>query len=80
MASKDYLKLVEESQKKKIRLVKKQKKEILKIYNDMYLKVSKKLSKVNPNTLSERYLEELKNELEKETCLCKSKAFRKTDG
>ena len=34
MASKDYLKLVEESQKKKIRLVKKQKKEILKIYNE----------------------------------------------
>ena len=35
MASKDYLKLVEESQKKKIRLVKKQKKEISKIYNDI---------------------------------------------
>ena len=29
MANKDYLKLVEESQRKKIRLVKKQKKEIL---------------------------------------------------
>ena len=66
MASKDYLKLVEESQKKKIRLVKKQKKEILKIYNDIYLKVSKKISKANPNSLSKRYLEELREEIKSE--------------
>lgn len=66
MASKDYLKLCEEAQNKKLKLAKKQEKQIKQIYNDMYLKVSKKLSKVNPNTLSERYLEELKNELEKE--------------
>ena len=65
MASKNYLKLVEESQKKKIRLAKKQKKEISKIYNEIYLKVSKKISKANPNSLSKRYLEELKKELEK---------------
>ena len=66
MASKDYLKLCEEAQNKKLKLAKKQEKQIKQIYNDMYIKVSKKLSKVNPNTLSERYLEELKNELEKE--------------
>ena len=60
MASKDYLKLVEESQKKKLKLAKKQEKEINQIYNDIYLKVYKKLSKVNPNTLTERYLEEFK--------------------
>ena len=66
MASKDYLKLCEEAQNKKLKLAKKQEKQIKQIYNDMYLKVSKELSKVNPNTLSERYLEELKNELEKE--------------
>lgn len=66
MASKDYLKLVEESQKKKIRLVKKQKKEISKIYNDIYLKVSKKISKANPNSLSKRYLEELREEIKSE--------------
>ena len=66
MASKDYLKLVEESQKKKIRLVKKQKKEILKIYNEIYLKVSKKISKANPNSLSKRYLEELREEIKSE--------------
>lgn len=66
MASKDYLKLVEESQRKKIRLVKKQKKEISKIYNDIYLKVSKKISKTNPNSLSKRYLEELREEIKSE--------------
>ena len=64
MASKDYLKLCEEAQKKKLKLMKKQEKQIKQIYNDMYLKVSKKLSKVNPNTLSERYLQELKKVLE----------------
>lgn len=66
MASKDYLKLCEEAQRKKLKLAKKQEKQIKEIYENMYLKVSKKLSKVNPNTLSERYLEELKKELEKE--------------
>ena len=66
MASKDYLKLCEEAQNKKLKLAKKQEKQIKQIYNDMYLKVSRELKKVNPNTLSERYLEELKNELEKE--------------
>lgn len=66
MASKDYLRLCEEAQKKKLKLAKKQEKEIRQIYKDMYLNVSKKLSKVNPNTLTERYLEALKKELEKE--------------
>lgn len=66
MASKDYLKLCQEAQNKKLKLAKKQEKQIKQIYNDMYLNVSKKLSKVNPNTLSERYLEELKKELEKD--------------
>ena len=66
MASNDYLKLCEEAQKKKLKLMKKQEKQIKQIYNDMYLKVSKKLSKVNPNTLSERYLQKLKKVLEKE--------------
>ena len=66
MASKDYLKLCEEAQRKKLKLARKQEKQIKQIYNDMYLNVSKKLSKVNPNTLSERYLEELKKELKKE--------------
>ena len=66
MASKDYLKLCEEAQRQKLKLAKKQEKQIKEIYENMYLKVSKRLSKVNPNTLSERYLEELKKVLEKE--------------
>ena len=66
MASKDYLKLCEEAQKKKLKLMKTQEKQIKQIYNDMYLNISKKLKKVNPNTLSKRYLEELKKVLENE--------------
>ena len=66
MASKDYLKLCEEAQKKKLKLMKVQEKQIKQIYNDMYLNVSKKLSKVNPNSLSKRYLKELKKALEKD--------------
>ena len=66
MASKDYLELCEEAQKKKLRLMKTQEKQIKQIYNDMYLNISKKLKKVNPDTLTKRYLEELKKELEKE--------------
>ena len=66
MASKDYLKLCEEAQRKKLKLMKAQEKQIKQIYNDMYLNISKKLKKVNPNTLSKRYLEELKKDLEKE--------------
>ena len=65
MASKDYLKLCEEAQKKKLKLMKAQEKQIKQIYNDMYLKVSKKISKFNPNTLSKRYLKELKKAIEK---------------
>ena len=66
MATQDYLKLCEEAQRKKVKLAKKQQKQIAQIYNDMYLNVSKKLSKVKPDSLKERYLQELKKELEKE--------------
>ena len=79
MASKNYLKLCEEAQKKKLKLMKKQEKQIKEIYNDMYLNVSKKLSKVNPNTLSKRYLEELKKELEKEIRLKEVVGMGKTN-
>ena len=66
MASKDYLKLCQEAQNKKIKLAKKQEQQIKQIYNDMYKNLSKKLKKVNPGTLTERYLEELQKELAKE--------------
>ena len=66
MASKEYLKLCEEAQEKKIKLAKSQEQQIKQIYNDMYKNLSKKLKKVNPGTLTERYLEELQKELSKE--------------
>ncbi|CEI72937.1 hypothetical protein [Romboutsia hominis] len=66
MASKDYLRLCEEAQRKKLNLAKKQEQQIKQIYNDMYKNLSKKLKKVNPGTLTERYLEELQKELAKE--------------
>lgn len=76
MASKDYLKLCEEAQKKKLKLMKTQEKQIKQIYNDMYLKVSKKISKVNPNSLSKRYLEELKKAIESEIRLSNKKVSK----
>lgn len=66
MASKDYLRLCEEAQKKKLKLAKKQEQQIKQIYNDMYKNLSKKLNKVNPGSLTEKYLEELQKELAKE--------------
>lgn len=66
MASKEYLRLCEEAQRKKLKLAKKQEKEIKQIYENIYLNISKRLSKVNPGSLSERYLEELQKELAKE--------------
>lgn len=66
MASKDYLRLCQEAQDKKLILAKKQEKQIKQIYNDMYKNLSKKLNKVNPDSLTKRYLEELQKELAKE--------------
>lgn len=66
MASKDYLKLCKEAQDKKLKLAKEQEKQIKQIYNNMYKNLSKKLDKVNPGSLTERYLEELQKELSKE--------------
>ena len=66
MTSKDYIKLCQEAQNKKLKLAKKQEKQIKQIYNDMYLNVSRKLKKVNPDSLTKRYLEELQKELAKE--------------
>lgn len=76
MASKDYLKLCEEAQKKKLKLIKSQEKQIKQIYNDMYLKVSKKLSKVNPNSLSKRYLDGFKKAIESEIMLSNKKVSK----
>lgn len=66
MDSKDYLRLCQEAQNKKLKLAKKQEQQIKQIYNDMYKNLSKKLNKVNPDSLTKRYLEELQKELTKE--------------
>lgn len=66
MASKDYLRLCEEAQRKKLNLAKKQEQQIKQIYNEMYKNLSKKLNKVNPDSLTKRYLDELQKELAKE--------------
>ena len=66
MASKDYIKLCQEAQNNKLKLAKKQEKQIKQIYNDMYLNVSKKLQKSNPGSLNERYLDQLRKDLEDE--------------
>ena len=66
MASNDYLKLCEEAQRKKLKLAKEQEQQIKQIYNDMYKNLSKKLNKVNPGSVTERYLEQLQKELAKE--------------
>ena len=66
MASKDYLRLCQEAQDKKLILAKKQEQQIKQIYNDMYKNLSKKLNKVNPDGLTKRYLHELQKELAKE--------------
>lgn len=73
MASKDYLKLVKEAQKKKLKLARQQEKQIRDIYQNIYLNVSRKLDKVNPNSLSERYLESLKSAIEDEIRLSHNK-------
>jgi SPP1 gp7 family putative phage head morphogenesis protein len=73
MASKDYLKLCEKAQNKKLKLMKTQEKQIKEIYNDMYLNVSKKLKKINQNTLTKRYLDKLKKVLEDEIRLSNNK-------
>lgn len=66
MASKDYLRLCQEAQDKKLNLAKKQEQQIKQIHNEMYKNLSKKLNKVNPDSLTKRYLDELQKELAKE--------------
>ncbi|TAN64783.1 hypothetical protein WS9_013395 [Paraclostridium sordellii 8483] len=66
MSSNEYLRLCQEAQKKKLELARQQEQQIKQIYNDMYKNLSRKLKKVNPGSLTERYLEELQKELAKE--------------
>ena len=76
MASKDYIKLCQEAQNNKLKLAKKQEKQIKQIYNDMYLNVSKKLQKSNPGSLNERYLDQLRKDLEDEIRIVNTKVSK----
>ena len=76
MSSKEYLKLCQEAQNKKLKLAKKQESQIKNIYNDMYLNVSKKLQKANPESLNERYLEQLRKDLEDEIRIVNTKVSK----
>lgn len=66
MSSKEYLQLCKQAQEKKINLAKKQQEEIKRIYNELYTETSKKISKLNPDTLQHRYLDEVKKVYEEE--------------
>ena len=73
MASKDYLKLVEKSQNKKLKLARQQEKQIKEIYQNIYLKTSSKLEKANLNDLSVRYLESVREVIKDEIRLSQRK-------
>lgn len=56
MNNSDYLKLIKKSHDEKLRLTRKQEKQIKEFYNKIYLKLSKKLSKLNNDNLHEKQL------------------------
>ena len=56
MNNSDYLKLIKKSHDEKLRLTRKQEKQIKEFYNKIYLKLSKKLSKLDNDSLQEKRL------------------------
>ena len=56
MNNSDYLKLIKKSHDEKLRLTRKQEKQIKEFYNKIYLKLSKKLSKFDNDSLHEKRL------------------------
>lgn len=56
MNNSDYLKLIKKSHDEKLRLTRKQEKQIKEFYNKIYLKLSKKLSKLDNDSLHEKRL------------------------
>lgn len=66
MACKEYLELCNKAQKKKLKLMKKQEKQIVEIYKELYLETSKKVQALNPNTLGYRYNDVMKDVFEEE--------------
>lgn len=66
MACKEYLKLCEKAQNKKLKLMKKQEKQIVEIYKELYLETSKKINSLDPNSLGTRYAKVMKDIFEQE--------------
>lgn len=66
MACKEYLKLCYEAQNKKLKLMKKQEKQIVEIYKELYLETSKKINSLDPNSLGTRYAKVMKDIFEQE--------------
>lgn len=66
MACKEYLKLCYEAQNKKLKLMKKQEKQIVEIYKELYLETSKKIDKLDSNSLGARYTKVMKGIFEQE--------------
>ena len=66
MACKEYLELCNKAQKKKLKLMKKQEKQIVEIYKELYLETSKKINSLDPNSLGTRYAKAMKNIFEQE--------------
>lgn len=67
MASKKhYLKLVEEAQKKRLKLTKEQERHIRNLYREVAKNLERKLSKINPETLTYDFVYNLRKELKRE--------------
>lgn len=62
----EYLKLVEEAQKKRISLTKEQQSKILNLYKDIAKDLEKSIKKANPKSLSERWLIDYQKQFKKQ--------------
>lgn len=62
----EYLRMVEEAQKRRIYLTTEQKKRIVYMYKEISTELNKKLKKANPESLNERWLEDFQKQFKKE--------------
>lgn len=62
----EYLRMVEEAQKRRIYLTTEQKKRIVYMYKEISAELNKRLKKANPKSLNERWLEDFQKQFKKE--------------
>lgn len=62
----EYLRMVEEAQKRRIYLTTEQKKRIVYMYKEISIELNKRLKKANPESLNERWLEDFQKQFKKE--------------